>query len=154
MRISEFENARPALVSAALLLSLGSRRSGRRAGPGGHADAIDRRLIFSDGGGVAPPASTLAEVVVAAQRRTEPIQNVPMTINYLSGTQLANAGVASLGDIASLTPGLRFDYSGAFAYPTIRGVGTTLADAGSGTNVGIDVDGFYQPTPRPPTFSC
>jgi iron complex outermembrane recepter protein len=96
--------------------------------------------------------ASLKEIVVTAERRAEPIQNVPITISYLSADQLEKADVRSLGDIASITPGLRFDYSGNFAYPTIRGVGTTLADAGSGTNVGIYVDGFYSPNPTVSNF--
>lgn len=113
----------------------------------------------STSAGAAPQKGTsgqvvnnLQEVVVTAERRSEPIQNVPITITYLSAKQLTAAHIQSLGDIQSLTPGLRFDYQGDFAYPTIRGVGTDLADAGSGTNVGVYIDGFYSPNPTVSNF--
>ena len=90
-------------------------------------------------------ASGVETVIVTAQRRAERNQDVPITITALSATQLSQAGVNNLGDIAKLTPALRFDAAGAWAEPTIRGVGSALITSGSGSNVGIYVDGYYNP---------
>ena len=98
----------------------------------------------------APAASTTAdsgEIVVTAQRRSEKQVDVPITITALSQAQMQTANVQALTDIAKITPGLRFDNAGAFFQPTIRGVGTAVANSGSGSNVGIYIDGFYSPNP-------
>jgi iron complex outermembrane receptor protein len=86
---------------------------------------------------------TVQEVVVTAQRRSELSRDVPISITSLSEDALQQSGVQQLGDIAKLTPGLRFDASGSFFQPTIRGVGTAVATSGGGPNVGIYVDGFF-----------
>lgn len=94
----------------------------------------------------------LEEVVVTAQRRSELQRDVPIAITSLSSEQLETANVVKLGDLGKVTPSLRFDYVGAFAQPTIRGVGSSLATSGSGANVGIYIDGFYSPNPLAANF--
>jgi iron complex outermembrane receptor protein len=83
--------------------------------------------------------------VVTAQRRTERQGDVPISITALNADQLATANVNQLSDTAKLTPGLRFDTQGPAMQPTIRGVGTAITTSGGGPNVGIYVDGFFQP---------
>jgi iron complex outermembrane receptor protein len=88
---------------------------------------------------------SLQEVVVTAQRRSELNQNVPITINTINATQLKQNNINTLGDITKLTPAVRMDYIGNFAQPTIRGIGTAFVATGSGSNVGLYIDGFYSP---------
>jgi iron complex outermembrane receptor protein len=100
------------------------------------------------GAALAAPAfgqDTLGEVVVTAQRREEKSRDVPITITTLNSDQLATANVTQLSDTAKLTPGLRFDTQGPAMQPTIRGVGTAITTSGGGPNVGIYIDGFFQP---------
>ena len=52
-----------------------------------------------------------------------------------------------LRDIQKLTPSLRFDNQTGFFQPTIRGIGTGVTTSGGGSNVGIYIDGFYDPNP-------
>jgi iron complex outermembrane recepter protein len=85
----------------------------------------------------------LEEVLVTAQRREEKSRDVPISIANIGAESLEQAGVESLSDVATLTPSLRFDASGSFYQPTIRGVGTAIATSGGGPNVGIYVDGFF-----------
>jgi len=75
------------------------------------------------------------EIIVTAQRREERLSEVPMSITALSGDQIARSGIVSTTDLAAVTPGLQFPVSGAFAQPTIRGIGTTVTSAGSDANV-------------------
>jgi iron complex outermembrane receptor protein len=89
-------------------------------------------------------ANQLSEVVVTAQRRSEKSLDVPISVSTLGAAQLAQAGVTTLSDISKLTPALRFDSVGSFIQPSIRGVGTSVTTAGTGPNVGIYVDGFFQ----------
>lgn len=85
------------------------------------------------------------EIVVTAQRRAERLADVPISITALSEAGLASAGVRSTEDLTAAVPGLNFATNGAFAQPTVRGIGTTVSAAGSDANVAIYVDGVYQP---------
>lgn len=89
----------------------------------------------------------LEEVVVTAQRREERSLDVPISITSIGGEMLGKGDIQQLADISKLTPGLRFDYAGGTAQPTIRGVGSALIVSGGGSNVGIYTDGFYSPNP-------
>ncbi len=93
-----------------------------------------------------------SEIIVTAQRRDERSVDVPISITAIGPEALANANVEQLGDIAKLTPALRFDSSGTFVQPTIRGVGTAITTSGGGPNVGIYVDGFFQSNPQTADF--
>ncbi|HEX7752520.1 MAG TPA: TonB-dependent receptor [Novosphingobium sp.] len=96
----------------------------------------------------APEAtSASSEIIVTAQRRVERSVDVPISVTALGAEQLATANVQELSDISKITPSLRFDTTGAFAQPTIRGVGTANTTSGGGANVGIYIDGFYSPNP-------
>ena len=96
----------------------------------------------------APEAATASsEIIVTAQRRAERSVDVPISVTALGPDQLATANVQDLSDISRITPSLRFDTAGAFAQPTIRGVGTANTTSGGGANVGIYIDGFYSPNP-------
>ena len=92
-------------------------------------------------------SNILEEVTVTAQRRTQRSLDVPIAITALGSEQLGQGGIQKLSDIQQLTPGLRFDSTGAFPQPTIRGVGTAVVVAGGSSNVGVYTDGFYAPSP-------
>ncbi|MFA7441365.1 MAG: TonB-dependent receptor [Sphingomonadaceae bacterium] len=96
----------------------------------------------------APQANTGSagmEIVVTAQRRSERLEDVPISITSVSGAALENAGVTRVGQLPSIVPGLRLDQSGAFSQPTIRGVGSSVAGPGLSSNVATYIDGFYVP---------
>ena len=95
----------------------------------------------------APAAEDASEIVVTAQRRSEKLQNVPITISVVNAEALRKTGANSLSDITRVVSGMRFDTRGGLMQPTIRGVGTPINLAGAGTNVGIYIDGFYSPAP-------
>jgi iron complex outermembrane recepter protein len=105
-------------------------------------------------GAMASPSQLMAQdgaarddgtIVVTAQRREQNSVEVPISITSLSSEQMETANVDSLSDISKITPGLRFDSQGPSVQPTIRGVGTAITTSGGGPNVGIYVDGFFQP---------
>jgi iron complex outermembrane receptor protein len=88
----------------------------------------------------------VAEIVVTAQRREERLSQVPFSVTALTGSQLEKSGVSGATDLALKTPGLQYPVSGAFAQPTIRGIGTTVTSAGSDANVALYIDGVYMPS--------
>jgi outer membrane receptor protein involved in Fe transport len=68
---------------------------------------------------LAAPADTtpaaggeLTEVVVTAQRRTENLQDVPITIQAISGDQLKQLNVNSFNDLLKYTPNVTFSGNG------------------------------------------
>lgn len=102
-----------------------------------------------------PPAeetSTLDEVVVTAQRRTERLRDVPITLTALNAEQLTAVGVTNIRELSTVTPGLTYSGQGPFAQPNIRGVSTTLTQAGSDSPIAIYLDGLYQPNQMGNTF--
>src|ERR1700679_2879993 len=67
--------------------------------------------------------TSLQEIVVTAQKRSESEVNVPISVATVSRDELVTLGIQSVTDLPSVVPGLRIDYNGAFSQPTIRGVG-------------------------------
>ena len=96
--------------------------------------------------------NTLEEVVVTAQRRSERLVDVPITVTAVSGERLEASGVTATAQLNQVVPAFRLDYNGAFAQPAIRGVSTALANVGGGSAVGIYVDGFYNASPLTTDF--
>ena len=94
----------------------------------------------------------LEEVLVTAQRRSEKMVDVPISITALDEDALTTANVQNLSDINKLTPSLRFDNQAGFFQPSIRGIGTGVTTSGGGSNVGIYIDGFYSPNPQAADF--
>ena len=87
------------------------------------------------------------EIVVTAQRREEALVDVPISITSNDAEQLDKAVVYGIFDLEKLVPGMRIDQYGAYAQPTIRGVGTQdVTGPGANANVAIYVDGFYMPS--------
>ena len=54
----------------------------------------------------------LEEIVVTAQRRSESIQNVPITIQAITGDQLSQLSVATFDDVLRLLPNVTFGSNG------------------------------------------
>ncbi|TCM20782.1 iron complex outermembrane receptor protein [Novosphingobium sp. PhB165] len=86
------------------------------------------------------------EIYVTAQRRSERQLDVPITITSVSSQTLTDAGVRQLSDLSRVVPALRFDKSGVYTQPTIRGVGTAITTSGGGPNVATYLDGFFLPS--------
>ena len=51
---------------------------------------------------------TLEEIIVTATRRNESTQDIPYNISAVTSDTLENSGVAGLGDIARIVPGISF----------------------------------------------
>jgi outer membrane receptor protein involved in Fe transport len=66
----------------------------------------------------------LQEVVVTAQKREERLQNVPISVSVLTGTQLENPTVPSVSGALNTVPAVAInqDYTGAGPVVTVRGV--------------------------------
>jgi iron complex outermembrane receptor protein len=91
--------------------------------------------------------NSLDEVIVTAQRRSERLKDVPISITAVTGQQLANQGVSEIQDLTKVVPGLIIDRSSTNTAPALRGVSTPLAAAGVEGSVAIYLDGVYQADP-------
>lgn len=91
------------------------------------------------------PESTLEEVVVTAQKRSEPLQEVPISISAVSGDSLSAQGASSVTALAELTPGLQMGSTQGSLTPRIRGVGSNLPNVEN--SVAMYIDGVYIATP-------
>lgn len=86
-------------------------------------------------------------IIVTAQRRSEALEDVPMSVSVLDSSTLANSGVTSLRDIQTVTTGVQLGQGGAFPQPAVRGV-TTVINGTYENNVAVYVDGIYQVNPQ------
>lgn len=83
----------------------------------------------------------IEEVLVTARKRTESLQDVPISIDAFSSEMLEARGVESIFDLAKLAPNLSFNqqYGRMLDRPVIRGMSQLLGDR----TVGFVVDGVY-----------
>lgn len=70
--------------------------------------------------------ATSGDIVVTAQKRSENLQRVPLSVLVLDGARLKERNLTSLSDIQSITPGvsIRSFYTNVSGSINIRGVGT------------------------------
>jgi iron complex outermembrane recepter protein len=68
----------------------------------------------------------LDEIVVTAQRREQSLMSVPTSIQAVSGQELNNIGIESLGDLQFITPGFLPTTSSGYQELFIRGIGNSV----------------------------
>jgi iron complex outermembrane receptor protein len=90
--------------------------------------------------------NSLEEIIVTAQKRSERLQDVPVTITALTMADLQRSGVEDARDLPTVVSGLVWSNQGAWIEPNIRGVYTNVAAIGSGSPIAIYLDGVYQPS--------
>ena len=86
---------------------------------------------------------SLEEIIVTAQRRSQSLQDVPISIDVVSGQIIDQQGFSFLRDLAAFSPGLivknNFEEQGM----TVRGSGTTGKNISIEQAAPIFVDGIY-----------
>jgi iron complex outermembrane receptor protein len=90
------------------------------------------------------------DIIVTAQRRSESIQKVGISITALSGDQLAKDGINSSTQLAAQVPALQFDSGsggGVNAFVSIRGVSQVDYSEHQEAPNAVYLDGVYVPTP-------
>lgn len=89
----------------------------------------------------------LSEIVVTATRRSENVQNVPISITAVSAEELQRRGVTETSDLMGSIPNLHIGGYTGKSQPsfTLRGVGVgNEANANAASAVGVYVDEVYQ----------
>ncbi|TZG25866.1 TonB-dependent receptor [Sphingomonas montanisoli] len=118
------------LLGAAMAPGIATAQTATPA-PAAQADAVDD--------------SGIGEIVVTAQRRSENLQNVPISVAALTQQQLTSAGISAVQDLTAATPGFVWARTTSTNQPTVRGIGTRNFAAGDEPNVATYFDGVYQP---------
>jgi len=89
-------------------------------------------------------AFTLEEVVVTAQKRAQSIQDIPLTVNAVSGEDLSDFGVDNLFKLADLIPGMVFSRAPDDGLAlTLRGLGTPARTQSFDQSVALFLDGMF-----------
>ncbi len=88
------------------------------------------------------------EVIVTAQKRSENVQRVPLSIVAKTGAQLTQAGVNNVEDLERIVPGLTFTQNS-----QVSGVAIRVRGFGTAANSSVDsdaaayIDGVFIPRP-------
>ena len=90
----------------------------------------------------ASSAPQIAEIVVTAQKRTQRLQDVPVSVQVVSGDTLQSKNLTSLEQLAQITPSLTVTKGGATNFLQIRGVGSG-GSQGFDQSVATFVDDIY-----------
>jgi len=87
--------------------------------------------------------ATLEEIVVTAQKRSESLQDVPISINAFSEQTIKDAGIRDTYELTMVVPGLTVSTTGSATVPYLRGIGSVTAAGGTELPVATFVDGVY-----------
>ncbi|MDB5395838.1 MAG: TonB-dependent receptor [Rhodospirillales bacterium] len=115
------------------------------------AAGADSAAMPADGGG-------LQEIVVTAQKRSENLKNIPISISALSSDEIKAKQIVNYDDIARAVPGVSFNSLGAsegLDNISIRGISSTSGSATVGIyldDVSITVKNFFDGSSEPKLF--
>ena len=96
-------------------------------------------FIFSP----AVSAQVLEEIVVTAQRREQNLQEVPISINAITGPELTRQGFRSMEDLGQFAPSVEMNESLHEWSVTIRGMGNDVANMSVEQSAPIFADGIH-----------
>jgi iron complex outermembrane receptor protein len=85
-------------------------------------------------------AAQVGEVIVTAEKRSERLIDVPMSVSAVSGETLATSGIISTVNLQQTTPGLTTVNTGFGFVPVIRGINSSGTSPGDASNVAIYLD--------------
>ena len=103
----------------------------------------------------AQSGTALEPIVVTAQKRTQRFNDVGVTVNVVTGTDLKRAGIKSFVDVASQIPNVQMKNveGNSITNVTIRGIGLNDYAVNNNPAAGIYVDNVYLVSPAMLTFS-
>jgi iron complex outermembrane recepter protein len=107
------------------------------------------RLAQTDQGKATADVPELAEIVVTAQKRSESINDVGMSISAISGDSLVRRGITDVSQLSRVVPGFNFSQNGGNGSPvyTLRGIGFNDTSVAAAPTVSVYVDEVPLPFP-------
>jgi len=101
------------------------------------AGAVALALAAASAGAQTTAGSSLEEVIVTAQKRSQPLADIPMSVSVLAGEQLERQQAVNFEDLAAMVPGLSLNSNTAgITRITMRGINT----GGVASTVGVYVN--------------
>ncbi|MBP7339742.1 TonB-dependent receptor [Niveispirillum sp.] len=91
----------------------------------------------------APAVDALEEIIVVATKRSETLQNVPVSVGVVTGEQIEAKGINRAIDAALQVVGVNFQQAdeARTAQISVRGIGTNAVSSGFEPSVSVMVDG-------------
>lgn len=99
------------------------------------------------------PNAGIEDIVVTAQKRSERLQDVPISIGAISGTAASAKGINDISSIQATIPGLVINKTANEGNIFVRGVGTNLFGPSSEQTVAVYVDNVYYASPEANLFT-
>lgn len=88
-------------------------------------------------------AGGIEDIVVTAQRRSERLQDVPVSVAAINSARLADTGVTNVQNLGQVVPSLSVSNAVGFTITFLRGVGSTAIGPGIENPISIYLDGVY-----------
>ncbi|MFQ3199301.1 MAG: iron complex outermembrane receptor protein [Zhongshania sp.] len=85
----------------------------------------------------------LEEVIVTAQKRSEDVRDVPISIAVMTGDDMTRAGIKSFNDMARFIPNISLNDSSSSLY--VRGIGSPELNPVGEQAIAFIIDGVYLP---------
>jgi outer membrane receptor protein involved in Fe transport len=92
-------------------------------------------------------AQMLEEVIVTAQKRSQSLMDVPISVNVVGAEQISNSGITNLNDLSDFVPNLSMNQTGLGTNVTIRGISSGINPAFE-QSVGMYVDDVFYGRPQ------
>ena len=92
-------------------------------------------------------AAQLEEVIITATKRVESIQEIPMSIQAVTGESIQERGITSLDQLSATMPSFQVGDSLLTTSISMRGMGSQ-PERGFEQSVGMFIDGIYMPRSR------
>ncbi|MDZ7645228.1 MAG: TonB-dependent receptor [Woeseiaceae bacterium] len=125
------------------LFRRGAHRAARLSTVTG-ALAIAPLALLGQGAAAQDDDFVIEEIVVTAQKRSERLRDVPVSISVFNNDAIEQTGIRELKDVGDYIPNLQISDSNDFrSTVTIRGVGAPSRNIGFDSRVGVYVDGVY-----------
>ena len=87
----------------------------------------------------------LEEVMVTAERRTERLQDVPISATVFSADALADMGIKNVHDLQQVSPSLAINTYNRSTFINIRGIGLNQSAPTTSPGVAFYIDGVFIP---------
>lgn len=91
------------------------------------------------------PTGGLEEIVVTAERRTQSLQDVPISATVLTGDTILQRGVTGVNDLQQVAPSVAINTFNRSTFINIRGVGIAQSAPTSSPGVAFYIDGQLIP---------
>lgn len=102
-----------------------------------------------------PSATASPDIIVTAQRRSQSLQDVPVTVTVFGAEEIQQARIQSVGDIVTRTPGLSFDvFPPSQPRLAVRGIGSSDKGAAGDPSSAVFLDEIYLGRPAAVAFDA